>query len=354
MVSSWVMPPGAFRLFLALLVVLNHSTRVDFGYMAVFLFFILSGFWITRMWREKYSHLESPYTSFIMSRIWRLWPMFLIANVLAIAIYFSLTGSLDMSAASVPSNIFVLGLASFLGNGARLGQAWSLDIEVQFYLIAPVVIWLAARPISAVYIALAVLAFIGSVGMFFLLPATTVNHSVFSFLGFFLIGIFAAGYDKPVSKMMVTVATLFGLAVIAAFLAHPELRYIILGGRHPQPIFAYNWPLSAALALIFAPYVMATTLKPSPQSDRDMGDLSYIVYLVHMPILSIYVFYFGQLPVIERVPHLTVTLAVIAGVSLALLRFVDRPLEVARARFASTATRPPRNCQAIVFELEKH
>ena len=44
--------PGTFRLLLALLVVLDHFTGIMVGRAAVYLFFVLSGFWIHRMWTE--------------------------------------------------------------------------------------------------------------------------------------------------------------------------------------------------------------------------------------------------------------------------------------------------------------
>src|SRR5678815_5577437 len=59
--SSWILPAGAFRFLLATIVLANHSSRIYLGSMAVFIFFVLSGFWITRMWREKYSRLKPAY-----------------------------------------------------------------------------------------------------------------------------------------------------------------------------------------------------------------------------------------------------------------------------------------------------
>jgi peptidoglycan/LPS O-acetylase OafA/YrhL len=64
--------PGQFRLFLATVVVLHHSTPVRLGAWAVGLFFCLSGFWIAEMWQRKYRHARRPYLGVVASvREWR-------------------------------------------------------------------------------------------------------------------------------------------------------------------------------------------------------------------------------------------------------------------------------------------
>ena len=67
-----VLGPGMFRLLLSLLVVLHHSLPLRLGTWAVYVFFILSGFWICRMWRQRYAETQSPYLTFLVSRWWRL------------------------------------------------------------------------------------------------------------------------------------------------------------------------------------------------------------------------------------------------------------------------------------------
>jgi peptidoglycan/LPS O-acetylase OafA/YrhL len=45
---------GAFRLLLASLVVVAPFSKLSLGSVAVELFFVLSGFWIHKMFRAKY------------------------------------------------------------------------------------------------------------------------------------------------------------------------------------------------------------------------------------------------------------------------------------------------------------
>ena len=72
--ATSLLQPGIFRLFLAILVLVNHSSRFDLGDWAVYTFFILSGYWIYRMWEEKYSKARAPYRLSICSRILRILP----------------------------------------------------------------------------------------------------------------------------------------------------------------------------------------------------------------------------------------------------------------------------------------
>jgi peptidoglycan/LPS O-acetylase OafA/YrhL len=73
--------PGAFRLILALAVVLHHCTRFfPFGTVAVYVFFILSGYWVTRMWEERYSTSQNAYSLFVLSRSLRIFPLYWIWN----------------------------------------------------------------------------------------------------------------------------------------------------------------------------------------------------------------------------------------------------------------------------------
>ena len=138
-IVSSLAAPGCFRLFLALLVFVDHSTRLNLGTAAVFIFFILSGYWIKVMWAKRYSH--GPYLTYIVSRFWRLMPVFALGSCLSWMLLIARgarAAGHDALLHQFISNIFIIGydLLAFRANG----PAWSLDIEVQFYLVAPLLI----------------------------------------------------------------------------------------------------------------------------------------------------------------------------------------------------------------------
>jgi peptidoglycan/LPS O-acetylase OafA/YrhL len=139
--------PGIFRLILALLVVLYHTIGfLPIGPFSVYVFFVLSGYWIFRMYVEKYSKFENPYATFVKSRLYRLMPVYLLILVISILIYLivpELRGKfLDNVQASPRSifNLFCLGLN--FSNFRVIGPAWSLDVEIQFYMMAPLMLLL--------------------------------------------------------------------------------------------------------------------------------------------------------------------------------------------------------------------
>src|SRR4051794_30382532 len=88
--ESLVMPPGAFRLLLAGLVVASHITHFDIGRIAVLLFFYLSGYWVTKVWVEKFG--QRHMLRFYAARYLRIAPLYLLVMVVAALALGSPTG----------------------------------------------------------------------------------------------------------------------------------------------------------------------------------------------------------------------------------------------------------------------
>src|SRR5262245_51095825 len=88
--------PGGLRYLLALAVVLFHATRwVPVGPAAVYVFFVLSGYWMSRMYQESYARLQNPLRVYLTSRALRIFPLYLTAlafTLLAIAGHDAITG----------------------------------------------------------------------------------------------------------------------------------------------------------------------------------------------------------------------------------------------------------------------
>src|ERR1700736_4048071 len=96
------MGPGFFRLFLSFVVVCHHSFPFRLGAWGVYVFFILSGFWISRMWRQRYAQTHHPLLTFMISRWWRLAPVFLICTALSVTSSFFLGDAGALQGASNP------------------------------------------------------------------------------------------------------------------------------------------------------------------------------------------------------------------------------------------------------------
>ena len=174
---------GLLRILLALSVIINHSEnffglRFIGGKLAVEAFFIISGFYMAMVLSEKYSRIEKPYFSFISGRFLRLYPVYwsvlifivfysachglINRNYLFLNAYFDYADrfSLTSYAYFIFTNIIIFGqdVIMFLGadehgglhfvknfrashppihNFLLIAPAWSISLEMMFYLIAP-------------------------------------------------------------------------------------------------------------------------------------------------------------------------------------------------------------------------
>jgi len=187
--------PGMFRLFLALAVFFHHISSLAIGTAAVYVFFGLSGYWIFKMYSGRYSATKQRYFTYLASRAWRLLPVFLLIN-LGMLSFMLFRGTLPhywpatSRAHFILSNFLILGYSSL--HFQPIVPAWSLDVEVEFYLVAPILILLLARlkfPVIWILIA-------GSISL-----VSALLHSpvpLLNFIVFFIVGMVAASANwKP-------------------------------------------------------------------------------------------------------------------------------------------------------------
>ena len=146
---------GSFRLILALAVALAHATvswgGSHLGVIAVVSFFMLSGYVVAGLLTPGSALAKSP-TAFYLERAVRLLPLyyaFLLVGLI-IAMLGGITTSLDGPGTpiQIAAHLLVIPLNYFmiwpeLGRNLLLPPAWSLGLEIQFYLLAP---WLLRKP----------------------------------------------------------------------------------------------------------------------------------------------------------------------------------------------------------------
>jgi peptidoglycan/LPS O-acetylase OafA/YrhL len=256
---------------LALVVVGHHLTSIKVGTAAVAVFFVLSGYWISVMWDGRYSRTRQPYLTYIVSRAWRLLPTFWMSSALTWLIlgrpdYFT-------TAPRVLSSLVLFGYARL--DDLLVAPAWSLDIEMQFYVVAPLLLALLAKAPGAARAMLAGVALL-SLGSLFLLGEETLP----SLAVYFMIGVAAARLNwRPSGRL--AAASLIATAALVVGLAASPWRDALLGGAHPRPLTPYNEPLNLLLALLVAPYALFTTRQASGRLDKVFADLSYTIYLIH-------------------------------------------------------------------------
>jgi peptidoglycan/LPS O-acetylase OafA/YrhL len=141
------------RYMLALIVALTHLQPLGMGRpgsIAVFAFYTLSGYLMTRVLNERYGFTARGTAAFLLNRVLRLWPAyFAILGLTLIALWFLPLQNFyplirfPMTPAEIVGNIAILGQVTFdFVQWSSLAKptvtSWSLSIEVFSYLLLSV------------------------------------------------------------------------------------------------------------------------------------------------------------------------------------------------------------------------
>jgi peptidoglycan/LPS O-acetylase OafA/YrhL len=321
------------------------------GFAAVDVFIILSGFVITKLSAEK----REPYGVFISRRILRLFPMFLvalaasiyvrplIASVLAnakpVPIYYDgiwqdeqahfwmqLFAHLTMLHGIVPN--IILPHAAI----ALLVPAWSISLEFQYYLVAPLFGFIAQR--------------LGPASWFLLTAGSILANRVYN-------ATIGAQYDH--ASVLFAKLPLFFVGM-TSYLIYCELykKYerlpsaLLLAGAPLLGYLTHSLPLAiwlAAFALIIASDAnchvarLKRLLAWPPLSF--LGKVSYSTYLVHFPLQwvakwGITRFAPGMSRTGQIICILVISAPLILAASALLYRFVEKPgIEFGRRLFTA-------------------
>ena len=315
---------GVLRFLLAISVVLAHSTDI-FGFslvnsvVAVQAFYIISGFYMTLILNEKYIGKSNSYRLFITNRFLRLYPIYWVVLLLttlgSLTVYIITKGedavvlesyvnyfsNLDLLTFSflVFTNIAVLfqdlvmffnlnletfsvALSSNNTNNIPLykfliiPQAWTVGVELLFYLVAPFIV---RRKLKVVF-ALIVLSLL----IRFVLVSKGFDYDPWSYrffpneLVFFLLGVLGYHIHKKKffieNKKWLKKLELFifiGLVFLTLAYNKIDLQYLNL--------------FYLVVFFVAVPFIFNLTKKS--KLDRLIGDLSYPIYISHLFILMI-------------------------------------------------------------------
>lgn len=318
MLRHLVIGPGAFRLLLAVLVFVSHVSRFSVGRPAVIVFFMLSGYWVTRLYTER----AMTVPAFLRDRFLRVWPLLAVVAAAVVAIDVLPDGS---HSGSLRSTLALLGLAT--RGGDVIGVAWSLDVEAQFYLLLPSLVALGAAVdrrwrVPACVAAVVVLTVIGIRLRELGIPSVLLYAPAFAAGAAIWLGRWSPGGRWALASVAVFVAAMAGAAML------PGMAWLVAGRAsgwwHDVPILA--------VCLALTPFVAWNVHQPSPEIDRHLGNLSFPFYLVHFPIVAAMQDATAS-PAADKLAALLLSTAA----TLALYRVVDRPMERFRRKRARVA-----------------
>ncbi len=350
---------GVLRLLLALSVVLVH-THGCFGFCplgaaeAVETFYIISGFYMAMILTEKYRGPGS-YRLFLTNRFLRIYPVYWIIVALSILAWttsYLLTGQAGPMAARVyvglpgcaalgVSNALIFGQDAmlFLGLDAHGGlfwtsncwssnpaasefllvpQAWSLSVELLFYMCAPFLV--RRSPRILIGIILASLALRGYVYFHLGWVHDPWTYRFFPLeLAFFLAGSLAYQWYRRIRNRSVSRRALLpGVAVFFLIC----LLYQFAPDWKAGGVVIKQWTFYA-LACGAIPWLFMTS--KDSRVDRYLGELSYPLYLVHFLAVWFLPPLLERIGITQSAPLFV--LAASLGLSVALIHFVSIPLE---------------------------
>ena len=352
---------GLLRFLLALSVLASHSSKI-LGFslvdstVAVQSFFIISGFYISLILNEKYLGANS-YKLFISNRFLRLFPVYwiiLIITILAsfllhlkygyqwqIAVYslyihsehFSATGLL----AFIFSNLFIFGqdILNFFGmndaNGAFflindplsktptlssflfVPQAWSLALEMMFYLIAPFILRKKLFIIIIlICLSLSVRILMHSQGLSF----NPWNYRFFpAQLVFFLSGAISYFIYKKLKGRIIAPSI---LKSIFAFVILVTISFQFIQGEDIKS------GLYSIMIILAVPFLFHFT--HNKVVDNYIGELSYPIYISHV---LVYLFVGTNHFYIIESKGTTLAIFTIV-ISVILIKYISTPIEKIR------------------------
>jgi peptidoglycan/LPS O-acetylase OafA/YrhL len=344
---------GTIRFLLALAVVCAHVGKLPYtvqlgGLLAVQSFYIISGFLIALVWTNKYERRSNGLFLFYSNRAARIYILYWVVLVISIVVALvtkSLTHDFPSYFGSRPRGllpytiftntwIFGSGWAYWLGFDSSLyftmdytsspypvwgtmilGPAWTLDLELSFYLLAPFLVNLRLRYILAIIAASLVARFSWYVMGHDVDPW---NYRFFPFeIGLFMLGV--AAYR--VSSMVAWQPNPNLLKIAFTALVLSIVGYGLPGPSHDSfKSFVYLFIFAALIPYIF-------NLTRSWRFDRFLADMSFPLYLVHWPVGSLSIFIRDRflLPPVEY-RGLVPAIASVAAAAL-LVILVERPVE---------------------------
>ncbi|KAB2891951.1 MAG: acyltransferase [Desulfobulbaceae bacterium] len=360
---------GLLRIILALAVVISHSggffgLKSIGGLRAVQIFFIISGFYMSMILDKKYTG-KGSYLLFLSNRFLRIYPVYWFILFLTIFIsiisaiftdnwffispyieYFEVI-SVDTLIFQIITNIALFGqdISMFLGISTETGkmffthnynlleprfnsfllvpQAWSLGVELMFYMIAP---WIVRRSAFLIFSIIII-----SISLRFF----TYNFIGYSFnpwtnrffpfeLSLFLFG--TISYRLYCSRLItMNLGKIFQIFIVLAYFSiiifhQKSLEF----DRFPN---LFNWLLYCYTCL-----VLPILFEFSKHSNIDyrIGELSYPIYITHILII------FLLSPPLKRMNFSNFNGEVIVIVTIILaffiVKYITNPIECIRQK----------------------
>lgn len=352
---------GFLRTLLALSVVLDHlgggyADHLVGGRLAVQLFYVISGFLISFVLTST-DNYQGATGKFYANRFLRLFPIYLavaaltlVAHALSGGAFFRFYDALPFSADLflVLSNLFILGqdwlmffgiehsALAFTGSfahsevplyqGLLVPQAWTLGVEMSFYLVAPFVLGSPRRLVALLLASLALRGVLIMTGIGLTDPWT---YRFFpTELALFLIGSLSHQVLLPRCK-----------AWTRRFNRLPELGSAVLFVYcllHFSIGLNHNVRDALAVLLFAALLPLAFLFQSRHRLDKAIGELSYPIYICHSLMIMFFSWLLNEVEMHQPMLFAALVITGCIGFSALLNGLIADPVERLRSRLRST------------------
>lgn len=260
----------------------DHPSVFAKGYLAVDLFFMLSGYVMARTYEPRLARGLSP-VSFVLARYWRLWPIMAIGSLIGLPKLFIEAPNLWVFSVTAVFNFLLMPIPG-KGPGFPLNiPAWSIYFELTANLLHGLLLWRFGVRWLGLLIAL-MLPIAAWVGM---------SH------GSFDVG---AGTDQYFSGLpRVTLSYVIGIVLFRVWRDGPSIPVPPLLAFVAMPLLFASawwmgidgWRFDLAFIVIACPLLIAGGLRYRSRDGTlttavvtGLGALSFPLYAVHMPVLQ--------------------------------------------------------------------
>ena len=287
------------------------------GGLAVDVFVIISGFVITLLLTRK----QENYFYYLKRRFLRLFPLFLVMLLISTAInpifnqnLLSLQGNLSSDFIdffiersrlwwSQPATYLITAVSLFHGlipesllphaSTTFLGQGWSLSLEWQFYIVAPLLVSMLAPPARLTKVVAGAIAILAIKQLY---PTVGYGAALPNHIEYFIIGIlsfFAFQTITSSTQVWVNRKSDNGIAAIPEFpwlgTCFTICLFILLIGNSMEllPLAIWAVVLVQSMELEQSPLSQATRFLFQNPVSLYIGKISYSLYLSHMIVLTI-------------------------------------------------------------------
>ena len=301
-------PLDGLRGIAALGVVLFHAHYTKwFEWMWTFvdLFFVLSGFLITRIVIEALESGSFSLKNFMIRRVLRIWPVYytvLLMCILAVVVNYLQNGQWEHVSGVKAAPFFLQYTHHYFSPGLNAGSekfiiwfhhSWSIAVEEQFYLFMPLLLIAMRKRLSYCLVILFLLILIALISRAY----GAFHWLLVSRMDALCVGAIVAFYwhflrrnnihSFRITPLLALATALLGLTLITADVLPAKIpdRY-----SDALSLFGFNLIFGCLLILLMEGWLPRLNAFMSSEAMVFFGSISYALYMIHVPIRGMLLF----------------------------------------------------------------